>query len=271
MTNNVENALKSKANFQEFVANNPLPTAIVDIVSKYTKTKAENLCKIVELTQNFESFLNLFEPTNPNSMKDELYIVWIVTNEKEKIMNFVEKVNSHMHNSGIFVIKVTPNDEGYLDCTCLAKPPIKKKPIKNLNSPASIIQKSYWAKYFEVCDELQSQMQIPMNSKPQHFQYISIGKSGVQIVQTISATENYVATELFINNDKTKFEHLLNIKTEIETALGTLDWHNKEGVKSSKIRKTEPFNLSDENNFEEACKKHINMAEEFKETFCKYL
>ena len=139
MTNNVENALKSKANFQEFVANNPLPTAIVDIVSKYTKTKAENLCKIVELTQNFESFLNLFEPTNPNSMKDESYIVWIVTNEKEKIMNFVEKVNSHMHNSGIFVIKVTPNDEGYLDCTCLAKPPIKKKQIKNLNSPSSII------------------------------------------------------------------------------------------------------------------------------------
>ena len=56
MTNNVENALKSKANFQEFVANNPLPTAIVDIVSKYTK-KPVYTCPFFYLTKTKKRYI----------------------------------------------------------------------------------------------------------------------------------------------------------------------------------------------------------------------
>ena len=271
MTNiTIEDALKSKSNFQEYLENNPTPSEIVDIVSLYPRAKDKWLCKITELTQNIETFLNLFDPTNQNVLQEQEYIVWTITNEKEKIMKFVEKINNTNSNFGIFVFKAK-QEESNLKFECLAKPILKKKPKKNLNSPAALLQKEYWQKYFEVCDEVQSEMQIPRDFKVQHFQTISIGKSGVLIMQTINSVENYVATELFINSDKTIFEQLLNFKSEIEAELGELDWQEKEGVKSTRIRKTMPFKISDSKNHAPACLIQIKSAEDFVTTFSKYL
>lgn len=47
---------------------------------------------------------------------------------------------------------------------------IRTKREVNLNAPAKIFQEKYLQKYFEICDELQSEMQV--EPKPQHFQYL---------------------------------------------------------------------------------------------------
>ena len=44
---------------------------------------------------------------------------------------------------------------------------------------------------------------------PQHYQNISIQKSGVQILQTVNTQRNYVASEIAINNNKDLIERLL--------------------------------------------------------------
>lgn len=90
-------------------------------------------------------------------------------------------------------------------------------------------------------------------------------------MQTINTQNKYVATELFINADKTIFEQLLTNKEKIEKSLGELDWQALEGKKSSRIRQVIDIDITDENNFEQAIKEHIKMAEDFKTTFTKYL
>ena len=112
---------------------------------------------------------------------------------------------------------------------------------------------------------------MQINPKPQHFAYISIGKAGVQIMQTINTAQNYIATELLINNKKEIFNKLVKNKAEIEKELGELNWHSPENIKSSKIRKTIEFPLSEQKEWNKAVKQHIKMAEEFKAAFSKYL
>lgn len=79
---------------------------------------------------------------------------------------------------------------------------------------------------------------MQVEPKPQHFQYLSLGKRGVQIMQTVNTRLNCVATEIFINNDQSIFEKLFEHKADIEEQLGYLEWQPIEGKKSSRIRKT---------------------------------
>lgn len=109
------------------------------------------------------------------------------------------------------------------------------------------------------------------NPAPQHYQYISIGKKGVQIMQTVNTKDKYVATELFINNDKDIFNNLLKSKDEIETKLGFLDWQDLEGKKSSRIRQVLHYDITDTSNLYEIIKSHIKMAEDFRDTFKRFL
>lgn len=82
---------------------------------------------------------------------------------------------------------------------------------------------------------------------------------------------DYNITELFINNDKDIFNNLLKSKDEIETKLGFLDWQDLEGKKSSRIRQVLHYDITDTSNLDETIKSHIKMAEDFKETFRKFL
>lgn len=90
-------------------------------------------------------------------------------------------------------------------------------------------------------------------------------------MQTVNTKDKYVATELFINNDKDIFNNLLKSKDEIETKLGFLDWQDLEGKKSSRIRQTLNYDISDTSQVDKAIKDHIKMAEDFREIFRKYL
>ena len=62
-----------------------------------------------------------------------------------------------------------------------------------------------------------------------------------------------------------------NLKDKIEAELGELEWINEPNNKTTKIRKTLPYDVSDLNIQEKAVKEHINLALQFKETFSKYL
>ena len=60
-------------------------------------------------------------------------------------------------------------------------------------------------------------------------------------------------------------------KEDIENELGTLNWINKDKNKSSKIRKTLDFDITDESQVENAIRAHIKMAEDYKKVFSRYL
>ena len=160
-----------------------------------------------------------------------------------------------------------------MEFECLLKPNLnlKTKREVNLNTPSKLLQKSYWEKYIEICDLSEnSDMQIK-EALPQHYQNISIQKSGVQILQTVNTQRNYVASEIAINNNKELFEQLLKHKEEIEDEIGHLEWKSKENNKSSKIRKIFEIDINNSDNHECAINEHIKMSAELKNIVHKYL
>lgn len=265
-----EEALKSKKNFEEFMSDFH-PIKVTSTLADYSKADGQSIVFICDLTQKIETLTNALNEINGFNLSKPPFIVWYVTSEKEELLNAINVLNKFSTRGlKIFIFKAFLNEDK-MDVECILKPDLipYKKQTRNENAPAKLFQKQYWEKYFEICDELQSEMQV--NPKPQHFQYIPMGKRGVQIMQTVNTRLNYVATEIFINNDQTIFEKLLKHKAEIEEELGCLEWQPIEGKKSSRIRKILGIEFSQSENLERTIKLQIHTAEEFKKTFSKYL
>ncbi len=273
MTDNTITAteiLKSKQKFSEYISEN-LPPSITSTISNYSTKSETELLIISELTQNFETFINAVNSDIFQNKEIHPDILWIVTNEKENIMNVIKFLNNDRKKGcNLFVFKAFLNEDK-IDFKCLLKPELHIKREKNENTPAKLIQKEYWEKYIEICDSSEyPDMQIS-NALPQHFQYIGIRKKGVQIVQTLNTKDKYVASELFINNDKSIFNNLFEHKEEIEAEVGELDWQYLEGKKSSRIRKTLDYDISQESIRETAINEHLKLAQELTNVFSKYL
>ncbi len=267
-----EQAFKSKQNFSEYLADNT-PEIITNTIAEYQNSKGKVVVTIAELTQNIETFLNVVSDDIVQKQTKTPYFVWVITNPKENITKFMRLINEHSKGKlKIFIFKAVLNDDK-MDFECLLKPPFKIKSERkvNENTPSKLLQKTLWEKYIDICDQSEHpDMQIK-EALPRHYQYVAINKSGVQILQTINTEKNFVASEILINNDKTKFEKLLEHKVEVESEIGTLLWDSKENNKSSKIRKIFSVDLSDSENYEQAVLKLVDMGAELKVIAHKYL
>lgn len=264
-----EEALKSRANFENLVLNSPTPQDVCNFLNQYPKKGVE---KIADLTQNFETLLNKIGDEKFNVAQTP-YLLWFITNPKEKIMQALEVINKGDTALKIFVFRPCILDENEIGFQCLLKPQlvIKQKREVNTNTPSKQLQKTYWELYIEVCDASEyPDMQIK-DALPRHYQNISIQKAGVQILQTINTQNNYVASEIAISNDKEIFEKLLDHKEDIEKEVGKLEWYSKENVKSSKIRKTYNIDINNPENHKKAILEHIKMGAELEALVHKYL
>ena len=193
------------------------------------------------------------------------YIFWFIANEKEDLTKVVTILNQNFDKKsfGIFIIKACLNEDK-MEFNCILKP----EHSINKNTPCKVLQKQYWEKYFEICDELALDLQV--NPQYQHWQYLPMHKRRVCLMLSVSIQKEYVGVDLVIS-DKTIYKYLYNLKNKIEAELGELEWINEPNNKTTKIRKTLPFDVSDLNTQEKAVKEHINLALQFKETFSKYL
>jgi len=255
--------LKSRQNFADYIEAHS-----DEIISKFLEGYPNRVLNIVipQLTPTQDGLMDAVRELNV----ENAYLFWFVTNEKENLTETASKLNGMFSkNYGIFIIKAYLLNDEKIDFECLLKPEIPTKQVRKTDTPAKTLQLEYWTKYFEICDELQSEMQV--NPKPQHFQYIPIGKAGVQILQTVNTQNKYVATEIMINNKKEIFEKLAEHKTEIEEELGCLEWYSQDNVKSSRIRKYLNYDITNAEETENAIRNHIKTAEEFKAVFKKYL
>lgn len=261
-----EETLKSRAKFEELVLNSPMPFDACELLNQYPQ---KGVVRIADLTQNFETLLNKVSDESFNVIQTP-YLVWFITNEKEKCMRALNVINKGDTALKIFVFKAYLNEDK-IGFECLLKPDLKEKTKRTVNTqtPAKLLQKAYWDVYFAECDEQQSEMQV--TPYPRHYQNVSIRKAGIQILQTINTQNNYVASELAINNNKEIFNTLFKHKDEIENEVGELEWDSKETNKSAKIRKVFPIDINDSKNHLKAAKEHIKMAEELKAIAHKYL
>lgn len=259
-----QDALKSKAKFMEFISELEIQE-IDEIISEIPQDTP--VCTLVDLTQNIETLLhaiNEFGDINP-------YIVWIVQTTKPSVLKTVEFFNrTRIKNVGIYVIQALLNDNNEMEFNCILKPKNRvSKKEKGEHTPAEVFNQKYWEKYFEICDAQMSDMQIKPNER--HFKTLSIGKTGVQIMLTISKSAKFVASEIYISDNKELFDELLSHQEEIEKILGTLSWYRLNDKKASRIVKYFNIDIEDENNLELAIKEQIKMAEDLKAVLKKYL
>ena len=261
---NLQEAFKSKAKFSELMEDTP--AQIMQELSNYPKADGKAIIHIAELTQNEDTFFNAIGDDTVINLPQPPFIVWIITNEKEKVMRIVNLINKNATSGfGIFVFKATLN-ENQIDIKCLAKPPIKKV---SQGGKAKKFQLEYWKKYSEVCDSL-GEGDYQVIPKPQHWQYLPLGKTGVSIQLTLNTRDNFVGVDLCITNNVQLFESLNIHKTKIEQALGTLEWVNKSNVKTARIRKIINVEFT-QTDIDSVVRAHIKTAKEFKELTSKYL
>lgn len=263
-------AFKSKQNFSEFMAEQH-PPIITSTLADYPKADGKTLVTFAELTQNYETLMNHIGSDLVRNLPKAPFIIWIVANERENVLNAVDTINKHaIDGFGIFVFKAILNGDK-IDFECLLKPEVKIKEKKpRAITQTSGIQLDYWNAYFEVCDEM-GLGDFQVQPASQHYQNIPIGVKGAYIKQTMSVKDSYVATEIFIGNDKAKYAELYKHKDEIEKELGTLIWQCLDTNKSCNIRQVIDSDLKDSETYEETARKHIELAELFKATFKKYL
>ena len=270
MTNveiSTKTVLKTRANFENFIGEYN-PQIITSTIAGMPNANDRIVVKICDLTQNIDTLMDALTEEIIVNLEKPPIVAWMVTNEKEKIQNFVRILNQQSGTRGlkIFVFKASVNqDESDINIECILKPQYKEnKYVRNDNTHAKIIQNEYWKKYLEITGR-------KISPGPRHYQRISVGKSGVEIMQTVNTAKNYVATEILIRENKDLYTRFLENKEKIEQEIGALDWRENEGKKSSRIRKTYNIDINNEETWEDAISIHDKMANEFKNTFSKYM
>ena len=173
MTETINSAevFKSRQNFSNFIEQSA-DAVINDLLKDYPKRPLHIIYP--QLTQSSDGIL---DAVNRLAGNQKAYIFWFIANEKEELKNTAITLNNYFDKNycGIFIIKTILNGDK-IEFEPLLKPEIPTKQTRNDNTPAKQLQKEYWEKYFEICDELQSEMQV--TPAPRHYQYIPIGKTG---------------------------------------------------------------------------------------------
>ena len=259
ITTTLTDVFKSRQNFSDYIETNS-SEVISQILENYPKRSMHIVYP--QLTQSSEGLINA---AGELVEEQKAYIFWFIANEKEDLLKIAKTLNNFFDKNycGIFVIKAFLNVDK-IEFNCILKP----EHSINKNTPCKIMQKQYWEKYFEICDEMALDLQV--NPQYQHWQYLPMHKRRVCLMLSVSIQKEYIGVDLVIS-DKTIYKYLYNLKDKIEAELGKLEWINEPNNKTTKIRKTLTYDVSDLNTQAKAVKDHIDLALQFKETFSKYL
>ena len=261
----LEEAVKSKDNFSKFIDENSeecikkalegLQPRSLHIVIPQMTPSADGLC----------SGLGAFNDGQ------KCYVFWFINNEKEEMLKLAESLNKRFSKiCGIFIFKPFLND-GKTEFKCLLKPKLKSnKEGGNASSKTGSVQLDYWNAYFDVCDEM-GEGDYQVKPEAHHYQNISIGLKGAYIKQTISVKGNYIASELFIPDNKQLFANLKEHEKKIEKELGSMTWDCKDSNKSCNIRRIIFVDFTNPERYKEYAKQQVELAIKVRETFFKYI
>ena len=136
-----EEALKSKKNFEEFMADY-YPPIVTSTLASYPKADGQTVVSICDLTQKMETMVSLLNEIESLNLNKAPFIVWYVTSEKEELVTAAKTLN-HFAIKGIkiFIFKAFLNGDK-MGFECLLKPELndKKSYTRNENTPAKIFQ-----------------------------------------------------------------------------------------------------------------------------------
>jgi len=257
-------AMKSNKNFETFLSDTPV--AIIAELAKYPAAEGKTVVQISELTQNKNSFFEIFSSSKYKNKKS-LMIVWVVNSVREEILNAIQLMNERTDNNfGIFVFKADLKGDG-MAFECVLKPEYKEKQAKVRGNEFNL---EFWKKYYDIATARQSKIVAKPNDR--QFKTISAGKSGISIMQTVSKEQLQLGSEIYIQDSKETYDKLFAKKAEIEKEIGSsLVWLRLDNKKASRIVKYIKADLLDNVKMQSAINEQIEMGEKLKEIVAKYL
>lgn len=202
-------------------------------------------------------------------------IVWIVTQAREEHRSAIEWLNNNTGNDlNFFLIELHAYTIG--DSLPAPKFEVVEKPngfikfskgyaeMSNLESE----RLAFWTRFNEVVAERGKPFNVRKPST-KHWYDINIGKSGVTIAVCLSKKDSCVTVELYINDDKTLFNNLLQQREKIEETIAMkLEWKSEEHKKASRILARIPgLNFNDHSNYRWLMEEAITIAVKMREVF----
>jgi len=207
------------------------------------------------------------------------YIVWIVKTAREEHQQAIDWLNSHTDDTvNLFLVSVELWKIGHSDpapkFVVVSRPNDWARAVRSRGNDAGhlseikIRQLEFWEQLKIFAENHRPPLRL---RKPhaQHWYSAAIGRSDCHIEMTLHITDNKVACELYIPDNKDLYHALYAEKDDIQEVLsmvGTLDWQELPGKKASRIRVMHPFDFTNEDRTE-AFQWLVETAIRFKITF----
>lgn len=211
---------------------------------------------------------------------DARVIVWVVKDAREEHRNAVDWLNEHTDEDMEFYlvrIEVWQIEDSPLapKFEILSRPndwakAVKESTTRSALTDTKLKQLEFWTQFREYAKENGTILRF-QKAYPQHWTNISIGHSNLHVALTINTRDKYVATEIYISDNKELYKTLFSHRDEIEAEIGEkLEWMELPEKKASRIKLSLPGDFEDESKWEEYFEWLLRKAEKFKEVFPKY-
>lgn len=130
----------------------------------------------------------------------------------------------------------------------------------------------FWDEFNKVLIERKKPFNVRKPST-RHWYDVSIGSSEAHVGISLISKNNYIAVELYINDNKGLFDELLTHKDEIEKQIGvSLEWCRLDDKKASRILGyIDGLDFDDHSNYSELINRSIDLAIIFRDVFSKYI
>ncbi|MDR0682666.1 MAG: DUF4268 domain-containing protein [Dysgonamonadaceae bacterium] len=213
------------------------------------------------------------------------YIIWIFKEMREEHRKAIDWLNEITDDDlSIFAIRMelwkigdslpapkfnvicSPND--------WAKAIKKNSNLQNLTD-TDLYRIEFYQGFIDYSAKQKTVLKISQKASNKPWYAIRIGNSQIKINLTISVQQNFIRTELYINNNKELYNRLFENKTQIETTFGnTLDWREdlQEEAKASRIQFVkEGIDIKRKENHLEAYKWLLENSEKLYEAVKNYI
>lgn len=252
--------------------------------------RCDILCKD-EITGKMVLIENQLEPTNHDHLGkiityasglDAAVVVWIVSSARAEHASAIEWLNKHTDDEiSFFLLEVHAYKIGVSDPApqfhIIEQPNDFSKTTKNVakNNELNESQKQrlgFWNQFNDVID----QRGKPFNKRKastDHWYSVAIGSSKAHIDISLVNKDHRIRVELWIVDDKSLFEYLLQHRNAIENELGfALTWYNPESKKAATIGTTiEGLDFKRQDNYPKLMNEAIDLVIKMKSVFPKYM
>lgn len=187
------------------------------------------------------------------------YIIWIVRVAREEHQQAIDWLNNHTDDAiNLFLVAVELWQIGDSapapKFVVLSRPNDWARAVRSHVTDAAsmneikVRQLDFWQqlKLFAVQHKPPLRLRAP---HPQHWLNVAIGRSDCHISLTLHITDDKIACELYIPNNKALYHGLYSEREHIQEVLamvGDLDWQELPERKASRIRVMHPYRFADE-------------------------